>query len=148
MDTGEGTPNNTTFSHFSPSYNHFRRPIKDYTSNIFSKNCGFSHHMRGRRGWEYFIIFTSLLTIMEITFVCIVYPEIRFAYYVPFFLIDIIHMIDNRVIRCTIFFLNGVEVDDHETIKNLYGRISLILHDISCVPLSWIGIVAHSPITY
>ena len=140
--------NNTTLSQFTGNFHPSFGTSRVYSTNLFSKDCRFSHYGRKRRAWEYLVLLCSILTIIEITFVFIVYPQITFVQYLPFFIIDIIHAIDHFVITRTIFITNGEIIGDTDIIKQLYGKTSLWINLISIIPLGWIGVAANSSITY
>ena len=140
--------NNTTLSQFTGNFHPTFGTSKVYSTNIFSKDCRFSHYGKKRRAWEYIVLLCSILTIIEITFVFIVYPEITFPQYLPFFLIDIVHAFDYYVITHTIFITNGEIIGDTDIIKQLYGRTALWIDLASIIPLGWIGVAAKSSIAY
>ena len=138
---------NTALAQYTDTFQWQSTP-KEYSSNIFSDDCRFSHYGRGRRIWEYLILFMSLIAPFEISFIYIVYPEITFAQYLPFFLVDLLFIADHRVIKRTIFISHGELIDDPEKIADLYGSVALWVHLISLIPLGWIGIVAKSSLAY
>ncbi|EAY07248.1 cation channel family protein [Trichomonas vaginalis G3] len=125
----------------STMVSHYKYATMRYSSNILDKNCRFSHYNRFRRAWEYIMFFLSLMCFAEITFVYFIYPQLKFVYYIPFFIPDILFAADHFIIRRTLCISGGEIVDDTEKIKKAYGNFLLIIHLISIFPLSWIGII-------
>lgn len=114
----------------------YRSQIKKSLSSL-----RFSHFQFFRLVWEYIVILDAIVAIMDIGFVFFVNPDISFSVYWISFIFDIIFVIDYFVICHTVFFKDGKIVSELHLIKNNYGKISLIIHFIACIPFSWIGVI-------
>ena len=120
-----------------------QRPIR-YMAKRFLRyhdKILFTHYSLMRRVWEYLIILLSMLVPMEILFVCLVCPNISMKFFWITFLSDICFAFDNFFIRRTTFLSEIEVVTRPKQIAAAYGKAAMVIHIISVIPLSWIGIV-------
>ena len=101
----------------------------------------FSHFSKWRRVWEYVMFMVSVTPVWEIPFFTIFYPQFGFYHYIPFILCDILYIIDYYILTHTAFLSHGVMIYDQERImRHHFSRISLWVHRISLLPISWTAI--------
>ncbi|OHT07384.1 cation channel family protein [Tritrichomonas foetus] len=108
----------------------------------------YSHFNPFRRIWEYLIIFLSLVVPMEMLFVSVVAPNMPIYAYSVTFIFDIFFAVDIYIIRRTAILHNGEILTKPKKITKIYGKWSIVIQIISCIPLSWIGLVTHNVIVY
>jgi len=107
-----------------------------------------SHFDPSRRFWEYLILFVSVITPIEMSYVLVFDAHISVSSYSIFFVFDILQLIDNFAIIKTPFIHKGIMISDKWEIIQNYGLCSFILHVIATIPLGWIGIIKGNPVLY
>lgn len=113
-------------------------------SNIYdekARGCAWSHYQASRRFWEYMIFAVTLITPIEITYVLLFDRHIKLVNYIPFFVMDILQVIDNFVILKTPVSVHGILVTRLSEVIKGFGLASFIIHVIASLPLAWIGVI-------
>jgi hyperpolarization activated cyclic nucleotide-gated potassium channel 2 len=103
------------------------------------KGWQWPHSSSSRRFWEYLIFAITLITPIEISYIFLFDKHLSLAAYSPFFLLDILQLIDNFVLIRTPVARDGILTSDVGAIVRHYGRVAFIVHLIGSVPLGWIG---------
>jgi hyperpolarization activated cyclic nucleotide-gated potassium channel 2 len=108
----------------------------------------FTHWSILRRIWEYLTILFALMGVMEVLYVIVVIENAPFPEYWVSFVFDIFFVFDNIVIRRTAFMSSTDFIQEPPKITRAYGRVPMWIHNISLVPLGWIGIIIHNRWVY
>ena len=152
------TPTQTNFGLISQTFqNNPYKTNKFYSTQAIIKNTFLgtissttfhSHFNPIRRVWEYIILFSSLVSIMEILFITVVDPEIQMSVYSISFIFDILFIADIFIVARTAILHNDEIVTKPKKIIKVYGKWTVIIQIISCIPLGWIGIILHNKYIY
>ena len=142
--TEPGLPKHRGRSRHAPENFYSQSAVNQSTT----KRIIFSHFDLGRRIWEYIILFVSTIPLFETSFISIFKPDLKFKYFIPFFILDIIYIVDLFISTHTQYLSHGIVITNPEKLAKRYGRVRKILHIITAIPLNWIGIMKHDKILF
>ena len=106
-----------------------------------ARGCAWSHYQASRRFWEYMIFAVTLITPIEISYVVLFDRHIKLINYIPFFIMDILQVIDNFVILKTPVAVHGILVTRPREVIRGFGLAAFIIHVVASLPLAWIGVI-------
>lgn len=137
-------PGNAAFDNWPEDEQHedeFPPYIPSRTYDQAQVGCEWSHSTPSRRFWEYLILTVVVITPIEVSYVMIFDKTLSPVSYIPFFLFDVLQMVDNFVLIKNPISEHGILVTDPWKILERYGRIAFIIHCITSLPLGWIGLL-------
>ncbi|OHS93076.1 cation channel family protein [Tritrichomonas foetus] len=97
----------------------------------------YSHFSFYRRLWEYIVFIVSAIPLIEASFVPIFVNQFQPWAVVPELVCDAIFIADLYVVTHTSYLSHGVLIYDKKRIAYHYGKLSIILHIIAALPISW-----------